>query len=741
MKILLTFLITAFTICAGAQSTQKFNFNLEEPGNTKNLSKDWFEWGDYELELDSINAQEGKYAAVITSNEQGGSFGSVAYKIPANYEGDSITLEGYMKIEEVKNGRAGLLLRIDGKGRSLVFDNMGQQNINGTRDWQKYSITLPYPDGGEDIYVAGIIAGKGKAWFDNFKVTIDGKDIQQLEEVERIVYKATLDREFDEGSNIDLPELNARNIKDLTLLGKVWGFLKYHHPEVAKGNYNWDYELFRILPKYLAVRNSAERDRVLITWIDKYSKLEKCETCQESTVEAFARPDHSWIRNSNMSGELQQKLDHIYKNRNQDRNFYVELTPGVGNPQFNNENAYSNMAYPDDGFRLLSLYKYWNMIHYFFPNKHLTDKDWNEVLQEYIPEFINAGDELAYEMATVKVIGEIRDTHANLWGGGNRIAEQKGSNYAPAHVRFIENKLVVTDFYNPELQQETGLEIGDVITHLNGKKVEDIVAELKPLYPASNEAAQLRDISADLLRSADDEVKIRFISQTGEQERALKLYRRDSLNMYHWYRSGDEETFRLLEGNIGYVTLESITADDIEPIEEQFRDTEGIIIDIRNYPSTFVPFTLGSYFMQEETPFVKFSSGNVLHPGEFIINETLSIPAAPDAYKGKLVILVNELSQSQAEYTAMAFRAASNATVVGSTTAGADGNVSSINLPGGLSTMISGIGVYYPDGTETQRVGIVPDVEVKPSIAGIREGRDELMEKAVEIIKAERERR
>ncbi|ODS73989.1 MAG: hypothetical protein ABS46_19785 [Cytophagaceae bacterium SCN 52-12] len=82
----------------------------------------------------------------------------------------------------------------------------------------------------------------------------------------------------------------------------------------------------------------------------------------------------------------------------------------------------------------------------------------------------------------------------------------------------------------------------------------------------------------------------------------------------------------------------------------------------------------------------------------------------------------------------MAFRAGDNTTIIGSTTAGAHGNVSAIMLPGGLKTMVSGIGVYYPNGTETQRVGIVPDIEVKPTIEGIRKGRDELLEKAVEII-------
>ena len=106
----------------------------------------------------------------------------------------------------------------------------------------------------------------------------------------------------------------------------------------------------------------------------------------------------------------------------------------------------------------------------------------------------------------------------------------------------------------------------------------------------------------------------------------------------------------------------------------------------------------------------------------------------PPIYKGKVAILVDEVSQSQAEYTTMALRAGPRAIVVGSTTAGADGNVSSIPLPGGISTMMSGIGVFYPDQTPTQRIGIVPDVVVTPTIDGIREGRDEVLEAALRQI-------
>jgi C-terminal processing protease CtpA/Prc len=71
---------------------------------------------------------------------------------------------------------------------------------------------------------------------------------------------------------------------------------------------------------------------------------------------------------------------------------------------------------------------------------------------------------------------------------------------------------------------------------------------------------------------------------------------------------------------------------------------------------------------------------------------------------------------------------------VGSTTAGADGNVSAIPLPGGLRSMISGIGVFYPDKKPTQRVGIIADIEAKPTLRGIRSGRDEVLEVALRQI-------
>jgi C-terminal processing protease CtpA/Prc len=378
------------------------------------------------------------------------------------------------------------------------------------------------------------------------------------------------------------------------------------------------------------------------------------------------------------------------------------------------------------------------MIHYFFPYRHLTDKPWNGTLKEYIPLFIHAKNELEYELAAVKIISEIQDSHANLWGGNDKMIELKGTFYPPVHVRFIEDKLVVDEYYN----DKAGLRIGDIITHINGKTIEELVKDLKSYYPASNEAAKMRDISQDILRSNVNSIRIKYISEDKNLEKELKLY---NVKPNNHYSNDIEKSFKLLDDNIGYITLSNIWKDDIEPIKATFKNTKGIIIDIRNYPKTFVPFLLGSYFVSSSsipyflpsssTPFVKFTIGNTDNPGEFTFTKTLTIPKAKDTYKGKLIVIVNEITQSQAEYTAMAFRAGANTTIIGSTTAGADGNVSTIILPGGLETRISGIGVYYPNGKETQRVGIVPDIIVKPTIEGIKKGKDELIEKAIELIK------
>src|SRR5580658_9077537 len=55
-----------------------------------------------------------------------------------------------------------------------------------------------------------------------------------------------------DSSGIKVDALTAVQIASLTTLGKVWGFLKYHHPAVTAGDRDWDRDLFQIMPRILA---------------------------------------------------------------------------------------------------------------------------------------------------------------------------------------------------------------------------------------------------------------------------------------------------------------------------------------------------------------------------------------------------------------------------------------------------------------------------------------------------------
>jgi Peptidase family S41 len=169
-------------------------------------------------------------------------------------------------------------------------------------------------------------------------------------------------------------------------------------------------------------------------------------------------------------------------------------------------------------------------------------------------------------------------------------------------------------------------------------------------------------------------------------------------------------------------------------LPKKAKDTKGLIVDIRNYPSEPMPSATGAYFATKPTAFVTLSSADLVNPGAFHFGDGPLITPGSAHYGGKVVIQVDKTSHSQAEYTAMTLRAMPNYMVMGSTTAGADGNASGTALPGNLSTRISGLGVFYPDHRPTQRIGIVPDVVVRPTVQGIVAGRDEVLEKEMQLI-------
>jgi C-terminal processing protease CtpA/Prc len=376
------------------------------------------------------------------------------------------------------------------------------------------------------------------------------------------------------------------------------------------------------------------------------------------------------------------------------------------------------------------LYRFWNIVEYWSPYRDLLEEDWNKILVEFIPRIMLAKTPDEYQRELIALIARMHDGHANLWSS-LAVRPPTGDCQLPVTVRFIENRAVVYSLAPGEAAKQTGLQIGDAITELDGVPVAKLVAEWTPYYAASNDAARLRDMGFAMTRGSCGEAAVRILR--GDQELPLKPKRGKENDPSAYTHDLPGETFRMLSKDVAYLKLSTVKSADAAHYVEAAAGAKGLIIDIRNYPSEFMVFALGSLLVERETPFARFTVGDLVTPGAFHWKASESLKPQKPHFAGKVVVLVDDVSMSQSEYTAMTFRS-SGALVVGSTTAGADGNVSPFGLPGGLRTMISGIGVFYPDKKPTQRIGIVPDVEVRPTIAGIRAGRDEVLEEALRQI-------
>ncbi|HVI44830.1 MAG TPA: S41 family peptidase [Chitinophaga sp.] len=523
---------------------------------------------------------------------------------------------------------------------------------------------------------------------------------------------------------------------DLVLACKVWGFLKYYHPAVCIGRYKWDNELFSIIALTAKRKHLNGKDNDLAAYIKGLGHFRKGKEQEEITSGVRMHPDIDWIYNQEALGqELSSLLAGIlHAKRSGKKSYYVSKEKGVGSPVFRHEDDYSEMKYPGVSYRILSLFRYWNMIQYFYPYKYLIQDNWDKVLAELIPIFLHASDTHAYEMAVLKMVSRIHDAHGVVEIAA--LDQQYQQRYfAPAVIEFVDTLPVVTGFL-----KDGTLQAGDVILEVNGHPVPELITAKRDKVSASNEAVLLRETARSLLSSDNDRLMAIKIArnQAVQMVKVKLLDYKTYVRLKRQYQEHQRPaTWKILAGNIGYVNPESLLVKDIPRMIKDLAGTNGIIFDFRCYPSAYVVYKLGNWLHGGKTPFARFAAGSIRSPGLFMDGNTVYVgrKAKEGTYKGKSVVIVNQETQSQAEYTVMALQAGQRSIVAGSTTAGADGNTSDIVLPGGIYTAFSGIGVYYADGQETQRTGIKIDVRCNRTIAGIQRGEDELLHKAIETIR------
>ena len=203
------------------------------------------------------------------------------------------------------------------------------------------------------------------------------------------------------------------------------------------------------------------------------------------------------------------------------------------------------------------------------------------------------------------------------------------------------------------------------------------------------------------------------------------------------------------DDNIGYININTFSVggdnitllDDrylvIDDILQQFKDTKGLLIDVRGNGggNEFNAETVADRFADQKRFFAKFCMKN--GPGKNDFSEWISRYIEPKGayqYNKPVVVLTSRATCSAAEYFVMAMKVLPQVTTVGDTTSGGIGYPIFRELPNGWTYRLStGIGATT-DGYIIEGKGIPPDIPVLTTVADSINGIDRIVEKGIEII-------
>lgn len=397
------------------------------------------------------------------------------------------------------------------------------------------------------------------------------------------------------------------------------------------------------------------------------------------------------------------------------------------------EQTYPNPPFPSLGKRLLAGCRAWGVVHYFYPYINLIG-DWTEDFRESLPALISAGDEDAYVRALLTLLAHVEDGHTMLWGQP-AVWKILGEARPQFMVQIVQDQVAVSAVA-PGLK---GISVGDVIVAVDGESIAARMKRLRALIPAAtDEDRRWRTAVWALGGPAGSTAVLEVRGSDGKLRRVTVLRHKG----YWWPPLPKGTPWKLLSDRIGYVDLQRLQRSQVGTMLDDLRATDALILDLRGYPKgTAWPLAarlnsrgakVGALISQPEV-----SDFDIGERSDKLIRQPLPSPTSW-TYRGQVVVLINDEAMSQAEHTALFLEQAAGATFIGSPTAGTDGDITSFPLPGGLWVTMTGNGVRHADGRQLQRLGIQPDVLVRPTLRGLREGKDEVLEAALRWLRDNR---
>ena len=658
------------------QKKSKFDFQKLTPKDLANYSLTY--WQHKGVSLGMVNSGR-PYSSIRVNREieinNSSPFGNIMTTMAADkYLGKEFRYTGWVKLEKGSKGTGNLWFRVDkSDGTMGFFDNMGKSPITKS-EWQKYEIAGKIDSLASNLAFGCFLNGKGKLLFDDV----------------RLEYKVA-------GNWVSIPlGNNSFESKELTDQGQ-WRHSGsgYSFGLSEKDKYNGNksatilYEdndekglgtpLFEQYPKFGEL-------------IDK--KITQNISCQ-IPISLYGTDRHTYpIANQE---ELQK------------------LKEGIENS--------SNLP-TDLGLRLGNVINVYNVFQHFYPYFDVVDVDWDQELSKSLSRCYNDRTEKDHLTTLQKFTATLKDGHI-------RVSSGNLESFVPSFAwEWIENKLVITAVYDDTVD----LTIGDEVVGIDGKDTSIFFDEINSRISAGTDGwLKHRAQIESLLGPKGSQVVIEL------QDKSIQLTRDQDIYQGGRNKPIIKSAYKVINKEVFYLNLDIVDMDEINKLMPELENYRSIICDLRGYPKGNHAF-ISHLLKTKDTTDGWMQVPQIIYPDqENIVGwekySWMLNTAKPYLGDKQIVFITDGSAISYAESFMGYIEGYQLATIIGQPTAGTNGNTNPFKLPGGYSLSWTGMKVNKHDGSQHHAIGIIPDIYVSKTIEGIKAGKDEFLEMAIELTK------
>ena len=591
----------------------------------------------------------------------------------SNYRGKTVRLKAWVKVRsEDDSGRAQLWLRVDRPSSYGFFDNMSDRPVrNG--DWAICEISGPIAADAMQIAFGAICHGSGEFFLDGFH--IDVTDASGL--------LATIpipNGGFEEGDAGAAPPSWAIQNSSLDV--------RVRTDDIREGK--------RAL-------SLASRSQAVATPL--FDKRAPAGTVVDREIGPglFARFPLT------LEADGQGTLPHA------DAGDFDRLSAAL------NAAARPPLTGTNESVRLADVIIAWNVFQHFYPYFDVVKADWDAVLTRSLERALSDRTEEDLLRTLSWLVARLDDGH-----GGVYHASQQKLGRPPFAVEWIEGQAVVLASRDPAFKR------GDAVLAIDGREARDILREDEEYLSGSPQWKRYRSTAQFGLGPA------------GSKSRAKLGRGRETLEV-PFERAAQapvsvppaRSPIDTLEDGILYVDLSRAPWPDISARIKDLAAAKGVVFDLRGYPNG--NHQVLSHLLREpdlDSAWMKVPLIVLPDREGWTFDEMgWNLPTASPRIEGRVAFLTDGRAISYAESFMSFVEHYKLGEIVGEPTAGANGNVNPFALPGGYNVAWTGMKVVKHDGSQHHTIGILPTVPCRRTIAGVAAGRDELLEKALEVVK------